>query len=362
VKNPKSKRQIAKSSDVIVIGGGAMGSAAAYELTKRGLKTRLIEQHFMGHDLGSSHGLSRIIRRDYYEHPDYVPLVDRSYALWRELEKVSGESLLTITGIIGIGTPGGAYLTGSALACKLHDIPYERLKAAEIRKRYPFQVDDSQEGVFQKDGGILAIERCIATYRAEAKKLGAAVHEFEEVVAIEPERSGSPIRVRTRKDEYSTEKLVVCAGPWAGRLLKDLNLPLKVERQTLGFYTPLGNGLRSSSARCRFSSSIWAHRTFMDFPSSVSTVSRSRAITAARSSNRKRSSVISLSTMTGSSAIFSRSTFPRATERCGWARCASTRILLTAISSSIYIRIIRTSPSPPASVVTDSNSPAEWVR
>jgi sarcosine oxidase len=238
-KNPKSKIRNPNSSDVIVIGGGAMGSATAYQLAKRGVKTRLIEQHFIGNDLGSSHGLSRIIRRDYYEHPDYVPLVDRSYELWRELEEISGESLLTITGIIGIGTPGGEYLTGSALSCKLHNIPCERLKAPEIRKRFPFQVDDEQEGVYQKDGGILAVERCILTYRSEARKLGAMLHEFEEVIAVEPESGGTPIRVRTRKGEYTADRVVITAGPWAGRLLKDLKLPLAIERQTLGFYTPL---------------------------------------------------------------------------------------------------------------------------
>jgi sarcosine oxidase len=265
-KNPKSKIQNPKSSDVIVVGGGAMGSATAYELARRGVKTRLIEQHFIGHDLGSSHGLSRIIRRDNYNHPDYVPLADCSYALWRELEKTSGESLLTITGIIGIGTPGGRYLTGSELSCKLHDIPYERLTAAEIRKRYPFNVDDNHEGMFQKDAGILAVERCILMYRQEAKKLGAAIHELEEVLAIEPERHGAPVRVRTRKDEYTADKVVVCAGPWAGRMLKELNLPLRVERQTLGFYVPLERAPFELGALPAFLFELNADEFYYGFP------------------------------------------------------------------------------------------------
>ncbi len=239
-KNQKSKP--GNSSEAVVIGGGAMGSATAFELVKRGVKTRLFEQYLMGHDLGSSHGYSRIIRRDYYEHPDYVPLVDRAYELWRELEAACGDQVLYITGILGIGVPGGEYLTGSALSCKRYKIPHERLTAKQIRKRFPqFNPPENFEGVYQKDGGILAIERCILAYRNETRKLGGLIHEDEEVLAIEPQRGGKSFRIRTRKGEYTTERVVICAGPWAERILKTLKLkvPLEVERQTLGFYTPL---------------------------------------------------------------------------------------------------------------------------
>jgi sarcosine oxidase len=236
-KNQKSKA--GNSSEAIVIGGGAMGSATAFELVKRGVKTRLFEQYLMGHDLGSSHGYSRIIRRDYYEHPDYVPLVDRAYELWRELEAASGDKLLFITGIMGMGVPGGEYLSGSEASCKRYKIPHERLNAKQIRKRFPqFNPPDNFEGVFQKDGGILAIERCILTYRSQFMQRGGLLHEDEAVLAIEPRRGGKSFVVRTRKGEYTTERVVICAGPWAGRILADLKLPLEVERQTLGFYTP----------------------------------------------------------------------------------------------------------------------------
>src|SRR5947207_5909494 len=116
-------------SDVLIIGGGAMGTATAYELAKRGRSVRLFEQFAIGHDLGSSHGYSRIIRRAYYEHPDYVPLVDRAYELWRELEVATGENLLTVTGIVEMGAPDGELIKGSELSCKLHKIPHERLGA-----------------------------------------------------------------------------------------------------------------------------------------------------------------------------------------------------------------------------------------
>src|SRR3954447_24693290 len=108
--------------DTLIIGGGAMGAATAYELARRGRSVRLFEQFAIGHDLGSSHGYSRIIRRAYYEHPDYVPLVDRAYELWRELEHDAQEKLLHITGILEMGARSGALLHGSARSCDLHNI------------------------------------------------------------------------------------------------------------------------------------------------------------------------------------------------------------------------------------------------
>jgi len=230
--------ETAKSSDVIVIGGGAMGCATAWQLAARGVTVRLIEQFAIGHELGSSHGYSRIIRRAYFEHPDYVPLVDRAYELWRQLEHETQEKLLAITGIVEIGSPEGALLKGSSLSCALHNIPHEKLSADELRKRFPqFVIPDWMRAIWQKDAGILAVERCILALRAEAKKRGALIHEEEEVLGITSNASG--VSVQTRKDTYHGAKAVVCAGPWAGRVLADLKLPLVVTRQAMGFYKPL---------------------------------------------------------------------------------------------------------------------------
>lgn len=239
-KLPKTKTPSTPSSDVIVIGGGAMGCATAYQLARRGHDVRLFEQFAIGHDLGSSHGYSRIIRRAYYEHPDYVPFVDRAYELWRELETVSGESLLKITGIVEIGSPEGPLLKGSALSCKQHQIPHERLDAMGVRRRFPqFAIPDWMGGIWQKDAGILAVERCILTYRQEAKKLGVKLHEGEEVLSLVDEAGDAGVRVRTRRRTYKAAKVVVCAGAWVARLLGDLDLPLTVTRQAMGFYKPL---------------------------------------------------------------------------------------------------------------------------
>ncbi len=225
------------ATDVLIIGGGAMGTATAFELAKRGRSVRLFEQFAIGHDLGSSHGYSRIIRRAYYEHPDYVPFVDRAYELWRELEKNVGERLLEITGIVEMGAPGSPLLNGSLLSCRTHAIPHELLDAAQIMARFPqFAVPDWMRGVWQKDAGILAVERCILAFRHAARNAGAELHEEEEVLSIDAEKSG--VTVRTRKGVYSAAKAVVCAGSWAGKMLAELRLPLCVTRQPLGFFTP----------------------------------------------------------------------------------------------------------------------------
>lgn len=239
-----SKRTAKSSIDVAVIGGGAMGTSTAYQLARRGVDVHLFEQYVIGHDLGSSHGHSRIIRRAYFEHPDYVPLVERSYELWRQIEKESGESLLTITGIVEMGAPDSELIRGCLQSCEQYNIPHERLTAAQINKRFPqFTIPGSMEGIWQKDAGILAVERCILTQRLLARKRGATLHEEEEVLSLTPPKSrsgsGGKITIETRKGTYTCRKAVVCAGPWANRILADLKLPLEVERQTLGFYTPL---------------------------------------------------------------------------------------------------------------------------
>ncbi|HYG76933.1 MAG TPA: N-methyl-L-tryptophan oxidase [Planctomycetota bacterium] len=255
-----------KRTDVIVIGGGAMGCATAWQLARRGASVRLIEQYAIGHELGSSHGYSRIIRRAYFEHPDYVPLVDRAYELWRELESATGETLLKITGIVEMGSPEGPLLKGSGLSCREHRIPHEILSAAQIRKRFPqFEVPLWMSGIWQKDAGILAVERCLLAMRSEAKKLGAEINEEEEVLSIDPGRGKCGMSVRTRRGTYSANAAVVCAGPWTVRMLSELNLPLIVTRQAMGFYKPLKRELFELGTFPLFLMEVGGHN-FYGFP------------------------------------------------------------------------------------------------
>src|SRR5436190_16894190 len=123
--------------DVIVVGAGGMGSAAVYHLAARGAKVLALEQFDIPHDLGSSHGLSRIIRLAYWEHPDYVPLVRRAYDLWRELETAANESLLVVTGSIDAGPPGIANVTGARAVCATLELRHDELDSVVLSARFP---------------------------------------------------------------------------------------------------------------------------------------------------------------------------------------------------------------------------------
>src|SRR5215467_207229 len=123
--------------DAIVLGVGGMGSAALYHLARRGRRVLGIEQFSLGHELGSSHGATRIIRLAYAEHPTYVPLLRRAYQLWRELETQAGERLLFVTGGIDAGEENSETIKGSLLSCKMHDLTHEQLDSASLNRRFP---------------------------------------------------------------------------------------------------------------------------------------------------------------------------------------------------------------------------------
>src|SRR6188472_2713607 len=149
--------------DAAVIGLGAMGAASLYRLATRGLRVIGIEQYVPGHDRGSSHGETRLIRLGYFEHPSYVPLLREAYALWRELETASGERLLNITGIVEIGPPEGQLIRGTLGSSTLHDLAHETLDAAALRRRFPaFEVPADYCGVYQPDGGCLMAEPAVS--------------------------------------------------------------------------------------------------------------------------------------------------------------------------------------------------------
>src|SRR5215510_15899068 len=148
-----------KAFDVVVVGLGAMGSAAVWHLARRGQRVVGLDRFVPGHERGSSHGTSRIIRLGYFEHPAYVPLLRRAYGLWRELEAASGRQLLHVTGIAEIGPPTGTLVRGTLEAARLHGLRHDVLAAAELMRRFPaFRVPPEHVAVFQPDGGFLDVE------------------------------------------------------------------------------------------------------------------------------------------------------------------------------------------------------------
>lgn len=224
--------------DAIVIGVGGMGSAALYHLAKRGKKVLGLERYDIPHQMGSSHGLTRIIRLAYYEHPSYVPLLRRSYELWRSLEQEAGEQLLHLTGSVDAGPAGSDVVQGALKACQLHQIPHQMLTSSELSARYPgYALPAGHQALFQPEGGFLLSERCIVRHVIQAQAQGAEVHAREAVLDWTPLADG--VQVRTDRGVYTADKLVISAGPWASRFIAPLAGKLQPERQVVAWFQPL---------------------------------------------------------------------------------------------------------------------------
>lgn len=223
--------------DAIVIGVGGMGSAALYHLARRGLRALGIERYDVPNDMGSSGGISRMIRLSYHEHPSYVPLVRRAYELWQQLENGFGQRLLVTTGSLRGGDEGSALFQGSKLACDINHLPYQILAGPEINQRFPgYQLPEDVLAVYQAEGGFLNSERCIIAHVTAALELGAQVHGREHVLDWEP--SGDGVRVETDRGSYTARNLVVCAGAWAAKMVPELTQWVVPERQVLAWFLP----------------------------------------------------------------------------------------------------------------------------
>ena len=223
------------SYDVIVVGLGAMGSSTAYHLARRGQRVLGLDRFTPPHTQGSSHGQTRIIREAYHEHPLYVPLVQRAYELWTDLEKETGQRLFVKTGGLIIGPPDGSVVRGAQRSAEEHHLNYEVLSSAEVRTRFPaLNPSDGMIAIWEPRAGILFPEACVASHLALAGKHGAEVWFQEPVRSWEPHRSG--VRVQTETATYEAGRLVLTAGAWIRSLLPGCNLPLVVERQVLYWF------------------------------------------------------------------------------------------------------------------------------
>jgi sarcosine oxidase len=220
---------MAGSWDVIVLGVGSMGSAACQHLASRGLSVLGIEAFRPGHDLGSGHGRTRMIRQAYAESPAYIPLVLRAYELWRELEAATGRDLLTITGAVFAGPPGSWAVEGAATSAAEHGLPFERLDAAEVNRRFPaFALSDEMTCGLEPRAGFLHPDGCIAAAVEVAERHGAELRWNERVLGWRADGDG--VVVETAAGTYRAGSLVVTAGPWTPEVLAGLDLPLEVWR------------------------------------------------------------------------------------------------------------------------------------
>jgi sarcosine oxidase len=225
--------------DVVVVGLGGMGSAAAYALAARGQRVLGLERHTPAHDQGSSHGGSRITRQSYFEDPAYVPLLLRAYELWDRLQRDSGEDLLRLTGGLFLGPPGSATVSGSLRASREWDLPHDLLDSREVARRFPtVRLPHDEVGLYEAKAGVLRPERTVAAHLALAERAGAELHFQEPVVDWTTTSSG--VRVVTAAGSYEAERLVVAPGAWAPQLLADLGVPISVERHVTYWFEPVG--------------------------------------------------------------------------------------------------------------------------
>ncbi len=227
--------------DVIVIGLGGMGSAAAYQLAARRQRVLGLERHTPAHDRGSSHGQSRIIRQAYFEDPAYVPLLLRAYELWRQIEAETGQDLLLATGGLMIGAPESGVVRGAIRSAEEWGLAHEVLDAAAIRRRFPLFTPQPREiALYEALAGFVRPEASVVAHLDRAARLGANLHFGEPVTAWEGSPGGEGVRVTTARGTYEAARLVIAPGPWAPELLARLGLPLEVERQVMYWFDPIG--------------------------------------------------------------------------------------------------------------------------
>src|SRR6185369_6168778 len=182
--------------EVIVVGLGAMGSAAAYHLAAGGRRVLGLDRFQPPHSLGSSHGLTRIIREAYFEHPLYVPLVQRSYQLWAALEKQAGRKLLLPTGGLMIGPPDGVLVSGAKRSAQEHRLEHEILSSSELHRRFPvFEPGEDMIAVWEPRAGILFPELAVESHLKLAAENSAVLQFNEPVRKWEADRGG--VRVFT---------------------------------------------------------------------------------------------------------------------------------------------------------------------
>ncbi len=219
--------------DVIVAGLGAMGSATAAALARRGARVLGFDRFRPPHDRGSSHGESRVIRAAYFEHPLYVPLVRAAYRHWRELESRSGRDLLLETGVLLVGEPSSELIAGARQSSQEHAVPCESLSHDELRRRYPVLTPaEDAVGLLEPGGGVLFPEACIEAFLAEAQASGADLRFDQPLVSFRA--TGDAVEVTTGRGTYSAGRLLLAGGAWMPELVP--SLPLAVERQVLHWF------------------------------------------------------------------------------------------------------------------------------
>lgn len=224
-----------KTYDAIVLGTGGVGSAALFHLANRGWNVLGLDRFPGGHDRGSSHGQTRLIRPAYFEHPSYVPLVLKAYELWADLEHRQQEQLFCQSGLIEVGPSAGVLVPGVLRSAAEHKLAVEQLDRAEAKRRFPgFVIPEGSSAVFEPRAGFLYVERCVLAHLEQAARAGAELRTDAAVVGWQA--NGDGVTVSTANEQFSAGRLVVTAGAWAGELLRGIDVQLEVRRKHLHWY------------------------------------------------------------------------------------------------------------------------------
>ncbi|MGC2634034.1 MAG: N-methyl-L-tryptophan oxidase [Candidatus Cybelea sp.] len=233
------ERSLPREYDVIVLGLGALGSAAAYWSAKRGARVLGLEQFEFGHTRGSSHDRSRIIRLSYFT-PAYVQMAKEAYRAWASLEEDAGERLVVKTGGLDIGPRANPErMSEHVTSMRACGVPFEELDAAEIGRRWPcWRVDDEVHGIFQADAGIVAAERATDALRRVAIGFGATLYDRTPVTSLRAD--AGEIDVEAGGKRYRTGRLIVAAGAWTNDALAHLgdSLPIEVTKEQVIYFAP----------------------------------------------------------------------------------------------------------------------------
>lgn len=223
--------------EVAVVGMGAMGSASAYHLARRGTRVVAFEQYELGHVRGASHDTSRIVRTSYGD-ANYVRLAQSAYRDWADLERESGERLLTVTGGVILIPVDGPYAAGDfAAALKECGVAYELLAPDEVHRRWPqLTVPEGVEGVYTPDTGIAHAARTVATLQMRARVHGADIRDRTKVEALLPDGNG--VVVRTSSGDVRADKVVLAADAWTNSLLEPLGsaIPLDIMQEQVTYF------------------------------------------------------------------------------------------------------------------------------
>jgi monomeric sarcosine oxidase len=220
-----------KSFDVIVVGGGVMGLSSAWQLLTLGHKVLVLDQFPIPNEIGSSHGGSRITRTAYFEHPNYVPLLQEAHQLWEELQDATSRNLVNWVGGLYMGHPESDIIAGTLASARVHNLETTSYTSDELKSEYPqFSIPDHLIGVYEKDAGVLYPEQCIRSLKEKVLELGGEILESEAVISINPHPAD--VQVNTLQNRFSAGHVILASGVWSNQWLRQFTeIKMRVTRQ-----------------------------------------------------------------------------------------------------------------------------------